>query len=341
MAGRLLDSFDAYLTADILLRWSSILGSGIAISSGNGRNGTSSLRETQQAQGVVRTLDAQATWVMGFGYRTTSLTSGGGYVVLAALLDAGSVQCDLRLMTDGTLQVTRNGTQLGRTTNAILTSSFYYIEWKILINGSTGTVDIRVNGSSWLSLTGQNTQATANATANQIQLGGGGNSTNAFTADFDDLYICDGTGAANNTFLGDCRVQATLPNGAGHSTQFTATGAASNWQCVDQSAEDGDTTYVSSATAGQIDCYTFGSVTPTSGTVPFIQTMIVARKDDAGTRTIADVISNGTTNSIGTNVNIGTTYAQYLTIHETDPIAAGAWTITNVNGRQYGIDEVA
>ncbi len=50
----------------------------------------------------------------------------------------------------------------------------------------------------------------------------------------DDLTFCDSTGSAPyDGFLGNVRVQALLPAGAGASTQFTpSTGSDPNWQCA-------------------------------------------------------------------------------------------------------------
>ena len=349
MAARFCDSFDAYLTADLLLRWTGeILGAGsIGPSAGNGRNGTSSLRITGTAGNqidVFKTLTSQPTWIIGVAFRTPSLASGDGGDIVTLCDVHPNIQVSFRYTSGGAIQALRNGTLLGTSSGGSLVANVYaYLEFLVTISSTVGVVTVRLNGVQILSLTGQNTQATGNASADTIGLGtiSGPGGTSGLAWDYDDLYVLDGTGAANNAFLGDTRVQALRSTGAGHSTQFALGAGTSNWEAVSEATEDGDTTYVDSATAGQIDAYTFGALTPVSGTIPFLQTMLVARKDDAGIRTVADVISDGITDHVGASNNVGTSYQQWLTIHETDPVTSAAFTLANVNARQYGVEEVA
>jgi hypothetical protein len=60
MALRFVDSFDHYLTADLTEKWTNLI-STPAISSGNGRRGTSALSTVASSRGAAKTLDSQAT----------------------------------------------------------------------------------------------------------------------------------------------------------------------------------------------------------------------------------------------------------------------------------------
>ena len=110
MALRFVDGFDHYVTADITKKWNSN-NSGV-ISSTAGRRGGGSLRwvSGNSNNAVVKTLDAQATWILGVALSVSSVPSLTS--TFLRLLDAGTVQCDLRINVDGTLSVTRNGTAL-------------------------------------------------------------------------------------------------------------------------------------------------------------------------------------------------------------------------------------
>jgi hypothetical protein len=342
MALRFADSFDHYVTADITTKWTVLTNPGGGatgiISAGNGRNSTASFRATKQ-HNLQKTLDAQQIWILGTAFKITALPDN---VPVFALLDSGSVQVDLRLLSDGTLRATRNGTTLGTTSFALSVNTSYFIEFKVTIDPSAGTIDVRVNGSSKLSLSSQNTRATANSTANSIVLGSPSNiAGGAFTADYDDFYVSDGTGSApTNDFLGDVRVEALLPNGAGNTSAWTPS-AGSNYQNVDETAPNADTDYNSTSNAGDVDTYNYPSITPASGTVFGVQVNMNARKDDGGTRTIAPVVRSGVTDFVGTSRNIGSTYTYYQQVYETDPNTAAAWTITNVNAAEFGIKLVA
>lgn len=117
---------------------------------------------------------------------------------------------------DGKFRAYRNGvsTFLGQSTVAFTASSAYrYIEAKVYIHGTAGTVEIRVDGATVLSLTGQNTKNGGSGYCDTLRLAMYSGNTTTY---FDDLYLCDAAGAApHNDFLGDCRVDTLLPSGAG------------------------------------------------------------------------------------------------------------------------------
>lgn len=337
MTLRFVDSFDHYATADIPQKYSSSANSP-SISAGNGRRSTASLRFTSSLATLTRVIDAQATWIVGFSFRVTSLPASD--TVFLTFLDAGTNQCDLRLRADGTIRATRNGTALATSTNAISAGTTYYLETKLLVNNATGTFEVRVNGSStnWIAITGQDTQNTANATANTVMLSGVISAT-----DMDDLYICDGAGSANNDFLGDVRVDCYMPSGNGNSSQLTGSDGNStdNYLLVDEASQNGDTDYVQSSTVSQKDTYAYTDMSHTPTSIFGLQINMVAKKDDSGNRSICSVTRSGGSDTDGTTQALGTTYSDYRQISETDPNTAAAWTRTNLNSAEFGVKVAA
>jgi hypothetical protein len=79
-----------------------------------------------------------------------------------------------------------------------------------------------------------------------------------------------------------------------------------------------------------------------TGTVFAVQTNLIARKDDAGLRTIAPVIRTGGTDYAGTTTAaLGASYLDYTQLYDRqDPVAAD-WSVTTVNGMEVGVKEVA
>lgn len=286
-----------------------------------------------------KSIDAQQTWTVGFAFKCASLPSTSGDII--ALMDGAVVHVTLRLTTAGALAVTRNGTVLGTSANVISAGSYFYIELKAKIDDSTGTYDVQVNGGNVLTGTGADTRNAGNATADTVRIGinlVAGNFSS--TLDFDDLYICDGQGSTNNTFLGDVRVDAYLPAGAGNSTQLTAS-AGSNYQCVDDSTPNGDTDYVQSATTSQKDTYDFTNMSHTPSTIFGVQILMSAKKDDAGTRSIAAVTRSAGSDTDGTTQALSTSYVYYREIRETDPNGPAAWTKTSFNAAEFGVKVAA
>jgi hypothetical protein len=342
------DSFDHYAQADFNSKWtaaSGTLGSNTTINASNGRRSTSSLR-ISGGQGCVKGgLTPSASMVLGFAYKNSSLPASD--TVLATFIDpsvsaSAGAHITIALSTTGNIKAFRGssaGTLLGTSSSALAINTYYYIEIKILIHDSTGTVEVRVNGSNtgWLNLTGQDTRNAGNATISAILILG-----NA-TADFDDLYVLNTSGSINNDFLGDTRVDAILPSANGNSSGMTGSDGNStdNYLLVDEAAANGDTDYVGSATATTKDTYTFPNLSHTPLTISAVQINMWAKKDDAGARSICSVTRSNSADTDGTTLAIGTAYENHRQVVETDPNTAAAWDLTGFNAAEFGVKVAA
>jgi len=331
---RFIDSFDHYATADITKKWNAAPTA--TINSGGGRYGGNAIRVNDVSTGYLRkTLDAQATWIVGFAIMPTAFPTTN--TAIFQLLDQGSTQVELRVYSDGTMALTRNGASLsgGLSTLALRIGAWYFIEVKVTIAAAVlaNEVQVQVNGELVIDVTaGQQTKQTANASANSIQLAGLVPNTS-----FDDVYICDGTGLVNTDFLGDCRIYTMLPNGAGDQTDFGVVGSANNWSAVDDETPDDDATYVYSQTAAQRDLYNLQNLSISGATIYGVQTVLDCRKDDAGARTVAATIKTGGTIYDGSAFSPGTTYQFYTETREVNPFTAVAWTDTDLTSLQAGV----
>lgn len=333
MALRFCDSFDHYATADIAKKWTTITSSPVI--GATGRNSTNGCRLNGNGTGIGKTLGAQATWIIGFSIKTnTLLTNTTGFL---RFLDGATLHVDFRFQASGEIIVTRNGTTLGTLTTIISTGVEYYFEAKVTISDTVGVVEVQINGApeTITFVTGtastQDTRNGGNASANIVDLRG-----NTATWDIDDLYICDATGGTNDDFLGDVRVQAIFPNGNGNSSQLVGSDGNStdNYLLVDE-ATPSTADYVESSTPGDKDTYAFGNLTPTSGTVYGLQVLPYAAKTDAGVRSIVSVARLSGTEVDSAVATLSTTATYYPDIRETKP-GGGAWSVSDVNGAEFG-----
>lgn len=360
------DSFDYYLTADELLKWTNFAqvdqpGATCNITASALNNGIAGMRFTIVNAGfgvesfnLNKTLGpGDNTFVHGFAFRYSAAQGGAGTqnIGIAACKDISSVQCQLLLNQDGTLSIARGNASgftppvvLGTTVSALLANTFYHIAWKVKVHSSTGTAAIKINNISVLSLTGQNTQNTANATWNVLSIGLQQIVNLGFTSgtnlDYDDIYVCDGV-SPNNDFLGVVAVGAIHAEaGNGADTDFTTSAGADHGALVDETYQDGDTTYNTSSTSGHKDTYTLENVS-TGLTIKCVQSVMVARKTDAGGRTVANIFHIGATDYFGANIAPVQTYTQLLTPYDVSPATAVAFTATEVNAMQGGIKVTA
>lgn len=332
MAIKLIESFDLN-NADLVGgdRWTTAAQATLVTASPTPRTGVNCLQLQDNGNLTKQFSDNQATYILHFGLYLTSFP--GGTYMLAQFMDTTSYQVELRLTQAGALQVTRNGTQLGISANGLITlNAWLWIEWKVLCDPAAGTVDVRLAQTNILSLTAQNTRNTANSSFNRLALTGFSGS--GVFHWYDDVILLDGSGASHNDFLGDRTVRAQVVNAAGHYQQFTPN-ASTNLSRVNQVNEDGDTTYISDSTVGDIDSYTFAAPAGTI-TVEALQMVTVARKTDAGTRDLAFNYRHGASDVAGTAKHLSQSYQVFTEIKETNPGTSVAWTQADISADDFG-----
>lgn len=274
------------------------------------------------------------TLIVGFGFRVVTHPLAGVNNILL-LNDTGGTNVTLRIDNAGFLSVLRGLTTTLATAAAPLTvGAWYYIEIKVKAHASTGTIEVRVNGTTVITLTGQNT-APISALLTQVQIPQ--HLAGSSIYEFDDLYVCDTSGAAPlNDFLGELKVVSLLPNGAGDATTWTPS-AGQNFECVDNNPPS-DAIFVSDATPGNQDLYNFANVA--GGTILDAALVIRAQKSDAGARSIKPLCRSGGTTFAGGSQALSTSWLYYLQDYPLDPNTGAAWTLSNLNAAQFGQETV-
>jgi hypothetical protein len=296
------------------------------------------LAQNQYVQKVVAP-SPSTTLFIGFAYNPSTLPSGTS--TIAIIQDAaGLTHCLLRVNSDGTVSVVNNGgTVLGTSTQVIAAATWQYLEFTLVVNASTGSATVKLNGTSIVTVTGANTHGGSTTVIGKVEL----TWTNATgTGGFDDFYICDTSGSLNTTFLGLLKIECLHPTGAGTHTQFTPVGLANNWDCAKDANYNDDTDYVSSATVGNMDTYAHGALSSTAVTITACQVVMRVRKDDVLARSVAPVIRSGGTDYTETTIALsGTSYADFTQVLETDPHTSAAWLATAVNSAEIGVTVIA
>lgn len=336
MALRFIDGFEHYaIPSQVPLKYASYNDSGgsIGITTMTGRrSGSTALLFRTSSDFVGVTLDSQSTWIVGFALYLVSTET----TELMRFSDSdGTIQAALSIANDGTIRVYRgsvsSGTLLATSSNSLPILGWNFIEVKLTIADSGGLFEVRVNESVWVSFTGDTKQSSTLATALRIQIWGRGSDNG-----IDDLYICDSTGSANNTYLGDVRVDTVRPIGAGNYAEFSRQGSASNWDNLDDTTIDSDSTYNYSNTVGHRDTLDCGNLPSITGSIFGVQLNMSARKDDAGSRTLRSLTRVSSTDYEGSSQNVGTDYRVYRQLLEQNPNTTAAWTETEINGAEFG-----
>lgn len=327
-----IDSFDDR-TIGFADKYDANTGTGSSVS---GRTGNG-MKSNDNAFKMQKNLPAsKSTVIVGKAVKFDALTSP--HTSILDILDAGTVQVNLKVQADGTLQLKNgSGTVIGTTSAVVTAATFYYIELKVTIHNTAGAYTLKLNGTTVLSGSSANTRNSANNSANQVALR---DSSTAQDVTFDDYYICDDQGSVNNDFLGQVRIECLKPSGAGNSTVLAIGGsspAATNWQSVNEATPDDGVTFVSSSNASDKDLYALQDLATTTGVIVGVHTGFRAQIDSAGPRGVQKVLRSGGTDYDGTARVMMTSWVNWYEVDETNPNTVAAWTIASVNALQAGV----
>lgn len=233
--------------------------------------------------------------------------------------------------TNGNIAVYNSaGTLLGVTANGLwVAGAWNYLEAEVVCSATVGTVNLYLNGTSVLTATGLNT-GTLGLTNFFITNSAG----NAFTSDtlyVDDLYFTDSA-----TKLGECKVETLRPTADAITETWTPNSGVTNFSRVNETLVDGDTSFVATATVGNKDLYSIGSLSSTPASIIGISVVGFEEKTDATTRTLYHSVRSGATDSDGSAFSLNSTYQRYDRYILTDPDTSAAWTASGVNNLLIG-----
>lgn len=288
-----------------------------------------------------------SSFVIGLAYYASSFPA---FQPLIRLYDASDgEQCNLSINSDGTISIVRgdpyviSSVVLGTSTETLFQSAWNYIEWKVTIANSISADScvVHVNGAEVLNVaSGSDTQFQSGSAATKVGFYAGlGYYSGVYK--FDDLYICDQSGSANNDFLGDCRVDLLVPNEDGSYADGTPSTGTDHYACVDERPPS-NSDYVTLASVGDRDSYGFTDLPALSpATIYGVQANAYWYKDDAGSRSAAVFARSGTTDEDRSSIVLPSSAVYRKEIFEVDPDTSSAWTQSGVNAAEFGVKVTA
>ena len=236
------------------------------------------------------------------------------------------------------------GTRLAFTdTNIFTFDTWNYLELGCKIADSGGLGEVRLNGVTVLDFAGDTRNAGTLGVVNKMGFTGGGDTGSSQTRYYDDVYMLNEQGSAPwNSFLGDTRCYPLYPNGNGNYSQLDGSDGNStdNYLLVDEVGTPSSADYVGSMVDGEIDTYAFENMPVGVGTISAVESRIYAAKVETGTKQMRLVVRRSGADATGPDhILAQNSYATYRYIMQLDPHAGpGPWTITNVDGSEYGVE---
>jgi hypothetical protein len=302
--------------------------------------------------------DEHATLIVGRAFRSSTGTVGDPSAWVSGGAFWGNGMC---FMSDegvtphisinlagnnGTIQVTRglqNGTVLGSWAwPSPSYSDWIYLEAKVVLHDSAGSVEVKMNGTTVINLTGIDTKNGGTKTVFDSVGIGAPQTENGVHNLIDDLYICNGAGSVNNDFLGDVAVETRYPNGNGSSSQFVGSDGNStdNYLLVDEANAPNLADYVEATTSGYKDLYAIQDLVRTSGPILGVQVTDHVKNSDSGAVSARTRIKSGATEAAGDTVAMTTTWKTMRDVWELNPDGSVAWNIAAVNALEAGVEVV-
>lgn len=262
-----------------------------------------------------------------------------------SITDVGTANPYLWFRNDRRFELRQGATVLATGTYIVNPGEWVHICCEIVIANSGGVYKVYLNGSSTpdINFSGD-TQGGANAYWNRTYFGNWDNSQfSSITLEMDDLIIQDNAGTApENARLGDVGIDAALPDGDGDDVAWDIGGsspAATRWQSVDEIPADDGVTLIEGDVVGERNLCTHAAVSTTIAVATFIAAMLVARvqKVTATDKKIKLCNKSGVTVGYGPEVDLTLANVDQAAIFHDDP-GGSAWTDTNFNGAQAGVE---
>ena len=245
---------------------------------------------------------------------------------------------------DGAFELYRGTTLLETTATGLFSvQRWHYIEIKVVVHDSAGSIVINIDGTEVHSLTGADTRNGGTGIIDRISHGTeSGATANMY---LDDYYILDDQDGVNDDFRGDSVVEISDPDGNGNYSDHVGSDGNSvdNYLLVDDApTPDDDTTYVEAGTALDKDSYTFAALSAeSSATVHAVQLGHYVRHTGAG-GTMRPFHRRSSTDDFGDTVTPASSFTFKGYVWNEDPQAGpGAWTVANVDASEFGQEIVS
>lgn len=338
------DSFDFYTVGSspepAYGGWTSF--SNISISStvtrfGTGKSLTSGIANSGAALKSF-TSNSSATIYINCALYWPVLNGSTAQINYITLRDVATDQITIVFTHLGSIQLYRGsstGTLLATYSNAFAATVWTQFQFKIKIDPSAGTFEVRKNGnpSADFTATGLNTRASANSYVNGLLYNPNYLSTTSY---MDDLLIFDDNSAsAPNSWVGDVRSYSLTATADTAQKDFTPVGSTSNYANVGKFAPNA-ATYNYSGTVGNIDLFNITDLTVTPASIVGVTTKNVMLKSDSNPRVGQTVIKSSSTTTTGATYNLSTTYTACVDFWPTDPATSSAWISSGIDALQVG-----
>lgn len=330
-----MDGFDSQaVSADLSFQYNY---SGVTLGTTTGRFGGGGISMSSSGEFMSRALGSGITelW-MGFAVNI-SYTANNDAVIAGFKSALGFEATFLLNGATGLLKATsgEDNTLLGSATISGYNSSWHWFEFHYKYDSSAGIMEVWMDNTQVLNITGVNTERNAGQTIIGAQIGS--IDFNCVSGVYDDLYILTLTGGGNETRLGDSKIVTLVPMLDAGPNNGTPSVGSDHFACVDEVQWSPATYLTMSNTSGQEELFDMGSLSGMPASVWAVKVLAYAEKSDAGDASLEYVVKSGGTSAAQGSAVLSTDYQSYGSIFEVDPNTSAQWTSSAVNSMECGV----
>lgn len=281
----------------------------------------------------------EGTIYFGFAFKPANVLDTNDFISLINSTD-GVTHITFELLGNTRIRVyrgTQSGTVLTTTDPVIHPDRWFHLQAKVTISNTVGIIEIKINGITVVSLSGLDTRNGGTTdTITRFTVRGIAASGSAI----EDVYLIDDVWVDDAQYHGMKKVEHIAVNAAGDTTDWTPS-AGSNFQNVDETPKDGDTTYNESSTTNNIDLFNMASLVNITSSISGIQVNVDSRVTVSAINLRTKIKSGATTaNGASKSISDTTNYQTVYEVSETDPNTAAAWLVAGINAVQTGYENL-
>jgi hypothetical protein len=321
----------------------------------------SGTREAIGNQYVAAEVGGDTYYFRAYLYVATAPSADNTIIAFATTTGLSTHGINVKLTSSRTLDVYQGTTNLATGSTALSLNTWYRVEIAYKRDAATPNAnldyfELKIDGAT------EDSSTTASIASACNHVGIGGNlKAEAQTQGswfFDDVALNDSTGAAQTSWPGSGKIVFLKPTGTGTYDEPTATGAATNWECVDEVPKDDATTYAaftanssgwtiagsrllmqmqgaSDVSIGANDTVTLVGVGWFAAAATAATMSLIAGIRSGGSN--ADMSGSQTLNTTGySHIDDGARICN-VTPQYTDPTDSMAWTVAKIDAMEIGL----
>jgi hypothetical protein len=159
-------------------------------------------------------------------------------------------------------------------------------------------------------------------------------SDTAGASNWDGSTQANGSGFASMSYASFPQSNPSISSSGG--IVYRVTAAVANYALVNETIQDGTTTYVYDSTVGHADLYNIAPIAATPASTVAVITRAFAEKLDAGFRQVTVQVKSGATTVQATPQALANNFGWVYRADTVDPATGAAWTPAAVNSLQVG-----